>query len=76
MLIKKHIHLVFNKNAMWLYICQICLSIILKLPFFILDLQLLKVQAHLILERNSLFIDIFFLIVCIVSQKPPFFSIL
>lgn len=61
---------------MWFYISKISFSTILKLPFFIFGSQLLKVQAHSILERNSFSIAISLLTVDIISQKPPFSNIL
>lgn len=43
---------------------------------FIFGVLLLNLQASSILERNSLFTLISFLIVCIIPRKPPSFNIL
>lgn len=61
---------------MWFYISNISFFNHSQIPFFIFGSQLLKVQAHSILERNSFSIAIFLLTVDIISQEPPFFNIL
>ena len=61
---------------MWFYHTKFVCSIILKQPSNIISCSsfiAFKLQAHSILESNSLFNLFFFFEICnILSQKPPF----